>query len=70
MGWKVVVDVPISPGVVAGVEMEELPCWWSFRVVPRYGLAPERVWLKHSLDAHFGSIWKIRPNFLSRKLEM
>lgn len=66
MGWQVVVDVPIYSGVVAGGEMEELPCWWSFRVVPRYGLAPEGVWLKQ----YFGNIWKICPNFLSRKLEM
>lgn len=70
MGWKVVVDVPISSGAVAEVEMEGLTWWWSFRVVPSYGLVPERVWLKHSLDAHFGNIWKISPNFLSRKLEM
>lgn len=46
MGWKVVVDVPVSSGVVAGVEMEGLTWWWSFRIVPSYGLAPERVWLK------------------------
>lgn len=46
MGWKVVVDVPISSGVVAGVEMEGLTWWWNFRIVPSYGLAPERVWLK------------------------
>lgn len=46
MGWKVVVDVPISSGVVAGVEMEGLTWWWSFGIVPSYGLAPERVWLK------------------------
>lgn len=63
MGWKVVVDVPISSGVVAEVEMEGLTWWWSFRVVPSCGLAPERVWLKHSRDAHFGNIWKISPNF-------
>lgn len=57
MGWKVVVDVSISSGVVAEVEMERADLVVELQAGSRnsrsssYGLAPG-VRLKHNLDAH------------------
>lgn len=45
MGWKVGVDLPISSGVVAGVEMEGWTWCWSL------GWFPAMVWLQTVVEA-------------------